>query len=298
MNIGIETNTKLIYEASSQYGHPIWPSPVMLQVVIASEDDKEYTAAKLGDLAPHSIVFREETYNSSSRVRRGRLYQAGSFQPVEWHVYSHPAIANEVGKADANGGALRKRVFAFSSFRLNPYLKQINLHRPVFILGAEDGFTIWTLVNTETSATGEEMVVLRARKSVGALPHLNTRNILDADGHSVIELIEKLEEELFRAGPESIVDRSREVATAILSKYLQNAGVAKPGRDLGNLANIAANNKIEVVSNSAKIIARFHARSKNAEQEKRPIRPITEQDAEYAVQAVGTIICDLGWGEY
>ncbi|MDZ7663002.1 hypothetical protein [Thiohalophilus sp.] len=298
MNIGIEDDTKLIYEASSQYGHPIWPSPVMLQVVIASEEDKEYTAAKHRDLGPNTIIFREETYNSSSRVRRGRLYKAGNGQPVQWYVYPHPALPYETNAAIHKRGTLAKQIFAFSSFRLNPYLKQEKIHRPVFILGAEDNFTIWTLVNTETSATGEELVVLRARKSIGALPHLNTRKILDADGRAAIELIEKLEEELYRAGPESIIDRTREAATAILSKFLQINEVAKPGKDIGRLANAAAESGFEIVANAARVIARLHARGKHAEQEQRPIRPITEQDAEFAVQAVGTILCDLGWARW
>lgn len=139
------------------------------------------------------------------------------------------------------------------------------------------------------------MVILRARKSIGAIPNLNLDKILAADGQSVIDLVEKLEDELFRAGPESIVDRSREAATAILSKYLQSINKAEPGKDLGKLANKIVDEGFEVVSNSARIIARFHARGKHAEQEKNKPRYITEQDAEFSVQAVGTILCDLDW---
>lgn len=95
MNIGIEENSKLVYEAKSTHGHPLWPSPVMLQVIIASEDDKEYKAPKPNDLAPHSFIFREDTYNSSSRVRRGRLYRAGDSQPNQWYVYPHPVFPVE-----------------------------------------------------------------------------------------------------------------------------------------------------------------------------------------------------------
>jgi len=295
MNIGIEKDNKLIYEATSMHGYPIWPSPVMLQVAIASEDEDIFTAAKANDLAPNSLLFREETYNSSSRIRRGRLYKAGDTQPVEWHVFPHPAIAREILEAQVNGGRLRKSMFAFYSFRLRQHLDNLKVKRPVFILGAEGGFTIWTLVNTETSATGEEIVVLRARKSVGALPHLNVEKILAVDGKPVIDLIEKLEAELFNAGPESIVDRARDTATAILSKYLQSIDKVAPGKDLGDLVKIIAKEKLEIVESSAKIIARLHARGKHAEQERRAPRPITEQDAEYSVQAVGAILCDLGW---
>lgn len=298
MNIGIEQHSGLVYEAPSRHGHPIWPSPVMLQVVVASEEDAVFTAAKWNDLTPSSLIFREDDYDSSSRIRRGRLYLAGDTQPVEWRVYPHPAIANEVAKADRNGGTLTKSMYAFSSLRLRPYLERQQCRRPVFILGTENGFTVWTLVNVETSATGDELVMLRARKSIGALPHLDREKISKADGKSVLDLVDKLEQELFRAGPESVVDRSREAATAILSKYLQSYGKAEPGKDLAHLANKIADESFEVVANAARIVARLHARGKNAEQEKRPIRPITEQDAEFAVQAVGVILCDLGWAHW
>lgn len=294
MNIGIEEHTKLIYEgAALRFGYPLWPSPMMFQVVIASEDDDVFTPAKQNDLAPQSYIFREDTYNSSSRVRRGRLYQAEEFQPPEWSVYPHPALPNEIPKADRNGGTLKKRLYSFSSFRLQPHLVSKKIKRPIFLLGAENGFTIWTLVNVEISATGDELIVLRARKSIGALPHMNREKIIVIDGKSILELVDKLEDELFRAGPESVVDRSREAATAILSKYLQSIEKAEPGKDLGKLANKIAIEGFEIVANSAKIIARLHARGKYAEQEKNHPRLVTEQDAEYAVQAVATILCDL-----
>lgn len=298
MNIGIERDHNLIYEATTRHGYPVWPSPVLFQVVIASEEDDVFTGAKVNYLGPNSLLFREETYNSSSRVRRGRLYQAGGAQPTEWFVYPHPAMANELHSPEFSDGTIRKTIFEFSSLQLRPYLQRNNLHRPIFVLGAENGFTIWTLVDTETTATGDEIIVLRARKSVGALPHLNREAILQADGKRVLEFVDKLEEELYRAGPESIIDRSREAATAILSRFLQMNGGAEPGKDLGKLANAAEKEHLEIVANSAKIIARLHARAKHAEQEQRAIRPVTEQDAEFAVHAVGTILCDLGWAKW
>jgi len=39
-------------------------------------------------------------------------------------------------------------------------------------------------------------------------------------------------------------------------------------------------------------------RGKPSEQEKRIFRPINEQDAELAVQYIGTILCELGWARW
>lgn len=299
MNIGIERHTKLIYEgASLRLGYPVWPSPIMFQMTIATEDDDELVPAKINDLHPNSFIFREETYNSSSRVRRGRIYQAEESQPVYWTVYPHPALPHEIVNMSQGILASKKEIYSYNSLRLQPYLKNNNIKRPIFLLGAENGFTIWTLVHVETTATGDEIVALRARKSIGALPKLHRKLILKSEGKDAISFIDKLEDELFRAGPESVVDRSREATTAVLSKYLQSLGKDVNGNDLVALASVALAEKLEIVSNSARTIARLHARGKHAEQEKNNPRKITEQDAELAVQLVGVILCDIGWAEW
>ena len=153
-------------------------------------------------------------------------------------------------------------------------------------MGFGNEYTIWALINVETSATGDELVVLRAQKSIGALPRLDRNKVLELEGRRAIELVEKLEEEIFSAGPESVVDRAREASAAILSAYLQSTNKAQPGLDLANLAERAADEKLDIVANSARTIARLHARGKNAEQEIRASRKVTEQDAEFSVRTL------------
>lgn len=301
MKIGLHQDSGLIYEGQSTRGHPLWPAPLIFQTVIASESDEEFKAAKSGRMDALSFLFREDTYNSSSRVRKGRLYVASEALIQTWQVYPHPALnENFDGSiyADHNGKFRHKELCTFSSFRLRSYLKREGVAKPIFLIGTEDSFTIWSLVNIETTATGDELIIIRARKSIGALPSIHKDKILKADGKSVIEYMDKLEEDLYRAGPESIVDRSREATTAILSKYLQSENIKANGKDLNQLADLCLKKKLEIVTNSAKTIARLHARGKHAEQEKRSPRRITEQDAETAVQLVGMILCDISWGEW
>lgn len=284
MNLGIDKNANLVYEARDRHGFAVWPTPVILQVSIAPEDQTRLNPQQKGGLAPHSIVFREDSFDPTSRTRRGRMYRADSALDCEWFVHPHPAIPSEIRKSDHAGGYLRKHLATFHSMRLRPYLTNINVKRPVYVMGSEDEFTIWTLVSIETGVTGEEILTLRARKSIGALPHLRRDKILAADGESVIRNLEILEDDLFRAGPESVVDRAREAATAILSKYLQSVSALQAGKDLANLANKLSEERFDIAANCAKIIARLHARGKHAEQEKRALRHITEQDAEFAVR--------------
>jgi len=78
---------------------------------------------------------------------------------------------------------------------------------------------------------------------------------------------------------------------------LQGKGDVESGKDLSDLAKIAKK-ELGIVGWAGKIVARLHARAKHAEQEKRDLREVTEQDAEFAVQAEGIMLCDLGWAEW
>ena len=294
MRIGIDEHTGLVYEASNTLFFPVWPSPILLQALIHSSSKKELTAPASGRFTPLSFLFREDGYDAANRVRRGRLYQAGNAQPQRCLVNPHPAIAEEKGISAPRN----KELYGFNSLYIRGFLDREKIEDPLIVLGAEKDFTVWSLVSIERTASDDELIFLRARQSMGALPHVDRKKILEARGNSVISYLEKLENDIYKAGPESVVDRAREAAVAILSKYYQNKGMAKSGEDLGKLATIAEKDDKAIVANSARIIARLHARGKHAEQETREIRPIREQDGQFAVQAVGTILCDLEWGSW
>jgi hypothetical protein len=303
MDIGLEEHTNLVYEGRSWKGIGVWPLPVMLQVAIYSTETEQLIPPRLNGLAPGSFIFREDTYNTASRVRRGRLYRASNSQPQYWQVVPHPAIPDERRLIDTASGTFRKSLYSFSSIRLRPYLESQKIERSVFVLGCEQGFTIWALVNIETSATGEELIILKARQNIGALPTLNRAKIIEAGGNRVLEFIEKLEIDISGAGAESVIDRAREAVTAICSIHLQSTYGVEPGKDLGALANQLREKELGIAANLASTIARLHSRGKHAEQERaeqdgRNLRPIHEQDAQLAIQAVGTILCELGWADW
>lgn len=298
MNIGIEVHTGLVYEGPNNMGYAIWPSPVLLQAVIYSSDTENLIPAKPNELSPFTFLFREDSYDTLSRVRRGRLYRAGNTQPVPWRVNAHPALAEEQRLTNIRGGISQKSLYTFSSIRLRPHLESEKIDRPIFVLGSDLGFTVWSLVNVETSASREELISLRARQSIGALPRLIEGKISKASAKRVIDFIQKLEADIYSAGSESVIDRAREAATAITSAYLQEHNSIQPGGDLGKLATQLQKASYEVAGNAASIVARLHARGKHAEQERRILRPIHEQDAQLAIQCVGTILCDIGWAEW
>lgn len=215
----------------------------------------------------------------------------------------HVLIPDERQPTPNSSGTLTKGLYTFSSIRLRPYLAEAKIERPVFVLGSEQGFTIWALVNIETSATGEELIALKARQNIGALPTLNRLKIIEAGGERVFDFLEKFEADIQSAGSESVIDRAREAATAICSTYLQHHFQEGNGEDLGQLATLLLRRDIGVAANLASTLARFHSRGKHAQQEQaakkgKVLPPIHEQDAQLAIQAIGTILRDLGWAEW
>ena len=143
---------------------------------------------------------------------------------------------------------------------------------------------------------------IRAR--IGALPDVYWAKLPAKHRHKVHEALEKLADDYRRAVPESVIDRAREAATAILSAYLQNKGIdTASGKDLGDLVKKLAGNagpyEQRIVACAAEITQRLHSRGKHAEKEKHDkLRSIREQDAELAVQCVGVMLCDLRWADW
>jgi len=300
--LGIDpSNSFLVYEGSSFWGYPIWPAPTLVAVSIVDESsDTLEPGVNQRDVTFMDFVLVDEGYDPTSRVRKGRLFKRyEGTQPHSWHVLPHPAIPFEKQKMDANG-VFEKRLGTYGDFGLTSFLKHKEIARPLFLLGNEREFTIWSLVEVEATVSGVPLVYLKSRKIFGALPRLKADSIPEEQLFRLQDKLATLAEDLYRAGPESVIDRCREAATAILSAYLHANGCGEKGKDLGALTNLFESrleDKKDIVINLGRTLARLHARGKTAEQERRSVRQSSEQDAELAVQAVGLILRDLGWAE-
>lgn len=299
MNIGIDDNRNLFYEGSSSYGHAIWPSPVITsaRIVFASEGD--LVAGSQHEHVRDTWVFREDVFDPVSRIRRGRLYQSGNTQPEQWYLQVHPAIHQEIHQADSDGLISKRLTTYYGNPIWHRFLKG-QAEQPLVLLGTDERFTIWTIINIETISTGEELVMLKARSGLGAIPDIDEKKIPELHRIHVLDSLNNLADEIYRASPVSVIDRARDAVTVMLSCFAQSEGIADARKDLGKLITALGHAKPirQVVIDAANIIRIFHARGKSSEQATRAIRPIREQDAELAVQCVGTVLCDLGWATW
>lgn len=302
IRLGIDRDALLVYEGSSSWGgYAIRPSPIVTAAAIVSSATERLKGIDTRDVLSVPLVFREDAFDPVSRIRRGRFYERNLSQPITWQVYPHPDLVGEERQANRQG-VISKDLATFHSCAVSQKYFAIVEGQPLVILGYTEQFTAWTVVSSELSLTGEEIVALRSRASFGALPEPQWDEVPEQGRSQVKRTLDILAEDIYRAGPESVIDRARDAASAILSAYAVDKGLADATKDLGKLVGILGQlprgDRPNICTDGGDIIAILHPRAKPSEQAIRPLRPIREQDAELAVQLVGTMLCDLGWAQW
>lgn len=293
--IGIDSDSFLIYEGNSTWGHAIWPTPEIIPAAIVEESLEDLSPKDNNDLLMMAFIFIDEGYDPASRIRKGRIFEKTESRPEQWHVQMHPAIPGEGRQLNAKG-VIAKQLVSFRQFNFNPKLKQLEVNQPLIILGSNTQFTIWSVIDIETSISGETILFLKARKTIGVLPKINYAAIDNKYHAQIKDKLGRLADDIYKAGPDSIVDRSREAACAIVNAYMLELGYIEKDKDLGQLAK-PLRDKAEkrIASNCVETLALLHSRTKHAEQQNKSLRHITEGDAEYAVQSVSVLLHELGY---
>lgn len=292
INIGIDTNLGLVYEGDSHYGRGLWPTPVITPAKFVDLSNDEFKAHTSSE--HFGYRFREDSFDPIARIRRGRFYCAQGSQPQQWRVARHPGSPFDSITRDIHGFSK-----SLDTFFGNPiWHKHIKGRRdlPIVLLGIDERFTAWTIISVEAISTGEDLVTLKARNSFGILPQIIEDKIPEEFHAKLNQTLNTFVDEVHHSSPVSVIDRARDVASqALLAHFNLKRSEAQ---DLGELIKRLKTEGRVIAENAANIIARLHARAKPSEQEKRELRPIREQDADLAVQCVGTILCEIGFAEW
>lgn len=291
--IGIEKHHGLVYEGDGNYGRGVWPTPVITPACFVYPSEGDLKAHHSSDVFGYR--FREDSFDPIARIRRGRFYHAAQQQPMQWARCSHhPGFP-----LDAIDPQVHAKSKSLETFHGNPIWHQHiqgKQELPIVLLGVDDRFTAWTIINVEAIVTGEDLVTLKARNSFGILPKMLAGEVPEVFQAKLNETLVTFTDEVHRSSPVSVIDRARDVATYALLAYFDLQ--KEDALDLGDLIKRLRSEGLIIAENSANIIARLHARAKPAEQEKRDLRSIREQDADLAVQCVGALLCELGFAEW
>lgn len=300
MMLGIDEDGADVYEGSS-WLHAIYPPPILIPINFGSSSE-EAKPSEATHISHVKYLFREDSFDPTSRIKRGRVYIRDDTTPRDCIVYPHPARATEIITRAKGYATFQRRLAVFHPYQIGPNLKQPILKPPVVILGTSAAYSLWVIVEFERIYTNEELITLRSVRSFGSIPNLRVDTLPTGDKAKIVQTYEKLSLDIHKSGPESVIDRSRELMVAVLKGYLGTNNVEAAGDDLSSLTKkldeLPSADRKNVASNAAKIIGLLHARGKIAEQEKRAFRPIMEQDAELAVSCIGVTLCDFGWAEW
>lgn len=292
--IAIDPDKNLVYEGVSGYGHAVWPSPAILIANLITQESDLVGLPKSNNLSTADLVFREDSFDPVTRVKRGRFYDFhdGARCP-EWNVQVHPMRPSEQTSANREG-MIKKQLWNWHKCLISHRLKSLS-NLPMVALGTANAHTLWRIVGIEGLVTGEELVTLRAKANLGVLPEIDAEKVPEVSRIKVLEAVDKLVDTVYRAGPESVVSRCRDAAAAILGAFLSRVQKSAPCKDLGDLIKIMKNAeepRVMIVS-AATIIARLHPREKPNEQIGRNLPPILEEDAELAVNCVGSLLREV-----
>ena len=295
--IGIDDSRFVMYEGQSTYGHAVWPQPLISRAkIIDSESDWKNPPH---DNDKQCLVFREDTFDPLTRIRRGRLYKPSpESNPSSWRVQPHPAY-DEGRAARDNGGYLNKTLLTYVPFHELSGRSGGGIGTTI-LLGAGNAATPWAVIGVERNFGGENSVTLRSRSNFGRLPEVNEDKIPASARHEIIESVSALSDRAFRESPVSLIDRSGNVAQFVLSRWLQYTHNDESclTKDLAAVASHIENKMKDLVIlySSIKVLARLHARGKSNVQTEKNVRVPGESDAETSLALVSTILLEIGWG--
>lgn len=295
---GIDADRRLFYEGSpSLYGSGIWPAPFASIATRISQSGDWAEIPWACDLAWAKLIFREDAFDPVTRIRRGRLYQRYEAQPAQWHVQRHPAAPQESGGVDLSG------LFVKSLYTYAPWFgageATTGQSPALFALGVRDSYTLWTLLSVERLSTGEDLLTLRARSSLGAMPSLDEAAIPPDGVDEIRRQIDRVSDAEHRQGLEAIIDAGRYAAPAAIGLWLADREGDARFRAVDLNEHIkhpeGGASPMALLINAAKLIARLHARLKPNEEFSRGARRLTEADAEAALASLSLVLRELGW---
>ncbi|HEX7965375.1 MAG TPA: hypothetical protein VF651_06625 [Gammaproteobacteria bacterium] len=300
VTLGVDQDGADVYEGAS-WLHAIYPPPILTPITITKLGGKIEPSMALYVMQAE-YVFREDSFDPTSRIKRGRIYRRDNTQPHNCSVYPHPARATEYLTSRSGNGIFMKSLVVFYQHQVAHELKVTPAVQALAVLGTSSAYSLWLIVDIERIHTNEDLLTLRSIRSSSSLPNLKIDS-LPAHGKSkLVQATEKLALDINKAAPESVIDRTRDLMVVALTSYLEEKGLDVAGLDLGQLIKkfdgLPAQDQRHIAENAGKIIARLHARAKPSERGKRPLRNIMEQDAELAVSCAAVTLCDFNWAEW
>lgn len=299
--LGIELGTGQIYEGKEDPRFLAVPTPVVSQCkLIESLSDLGSLPGSL-DRDPFAWIFREESFDPVSRIRRGRVFQ--SLGNSGWEsvlVDAHPFASSDYGKGRTDGRVAKQLcVYIHCTDLLNKPQRGEGMRLAIGVAGS---FSMWRVLQTESTVSQDLLVTLRAESAMGVLPALDETNIHPENLIHVKHAFERVLNAAYRELPTSVVDQCRNLCVVLISRWLYqlSGDHAMLGGDLaGCIKGIQRQfgpDSHRLLRSTLEIVNMLHPRGKDNERHRYSLREITDEDANLAVHATGFVLREIGWG--
>ena len=245
------------------------------------------------------MLFREDYFDSATRVRRGMLYRKDD-NTRTWG-------AENVSLFPHNDGWHKTGVF-----RVNRcYVVAEGLVNPGWaaVLGNNNAQSYWTVVFSEKMGLEAHYLTLKSKTYFGVLPEVNRDAIPEANRQDILQALDAVAEAAPIQAPQPVIDACRNAAChMITAKFPESNPTGK--KDLGDLVTwLLDEGKLKSCTDAAgalvylleascsHLINRLHSRAKANTAAQHGTRPVSRQDANLAVDAIAFLLQDFGWAE-
>ena len=241
-------------------------------------------------------VFLEDYFNSTTRIRRGRLFELDNRS--DWSadmVSRHPH---------------RDLQNAANSFPVDRAYKTatatIRAGREA-VLGNNNAESHWIVVLSEKVGLDAYYLTLKAKTFLGVLPDVDTNAIPESNRQDILQALNAVAESASVQAPQPVIDACRNAASHMISaKFPESNPDGK--RDLGKLVKWlsnqgrlkectdAADSLLYLLeASSSYLVNQLHSRGKANAAAALQTRPLSPEDANLAVCAIAFLLQDFGW---
>lgn len=292
--LGICRRSGRLYEGSSSAGIAInFHVPILAIEFVGVEMQQGATLLNLPNM-----VFREDSFDPITKIRRGRVYKEVIGRNEPWRV--HDLARTDLKRVRWDQGEAQE--LEATSYHTDPLtsLRQMTL-LPKVMLGKTPYQTYWKILTIETLFDGSPLLILKALTSYGAVPELVINQVPDIAQRQIQDALENVEVAANRIGGIETVDTCRNALSIVLGALAGNTeldlgkGISyRIEENKAKSTNPKANGQ-DLITQNADIVRRLHPRGKSSEKEKYQTRAISQEDANLALNCLWFVLVELGW---
>jgi hypothetical protein len=294
--LGICKRSGRLYEGNSSAGIAINYHVPIIPIEFVGVDMQQDNPS----LNQPNLVFREDSFDPITKIRRGRVYKEviGHNQP--WRVHDFARTDLKRVQWD-QGEAQELEVTSYYAAPLFQLRQMTSL--PKVILGKTPHHTYWKILSIETQYDGKPMLTLKAISNFGTVPELVLNQVPEIAQKPIQDALENVEVAANKIGSVETVDACRNALSIVFGALAQDTTL-----DLGQgISHRIKVNKAEsknpnangqdLITQNADIVRRLHPRGKANEMVRRNTRAISQEDANLALNCLWFVLVELGWAK-